>query len=147
MGNLHCKLAIRDLHYKLVIGHLHCKVSMGGLHCKVSMGGLCCKLAMGSLHCKLAMGGLHCKLAMGALQKKLKERCYLDSVQHSYENRSCKPEIKYFSSVKPLVYRCKPPVYSGLQWITFVKKGVTSTVSSTVMRIWAVNLKLSTFQV
>ena len=30
--------------------------------------------------------------------------------------------LKYFFKCKPLVYRCKPPVYSGLQWITVVKK-------------------------
>ena len=35
-------------------------------------------------------------------------------------------------------------LYKGKE---FEKKGVTSTVSSTVMRIGAVNLKLSTFQV
>ena len=152
MGNLHCKLAIRDSHCKLVIGGLHCKLAMGGLHCKVSMGGLHCKVSMGSLHCKLAMGGLHCKLAigglhckvsmgslhcklamgalhcklaMGALQKKLKERCYLHSVQHSYENRNCKPEIKYFSSVNLWCTGVNHQFtvdYSRLQWITVVKK-------------------------
>ena len=31
--------------------------------------------------------------------KKLKERCYFHSVQQSYENNSCKPEIKYFTVV------------------------------------------------
>ena len=36
-----------------------------------------------------------------------KKGCYLHSVQHSYENRSCKPEIKYFTNV--------------IQWITLVK--------------------------
>ena len=72
---------------------------MGSLHCKLAMVGLHCKLAIGGLHCKVSMGSLHYKLAMGALQKKLKERCYLHSVQHSYENRSCKHEMKYFSSV------------------------------------------------
>ena len=29
----------------------------------------------------------------------LKERCYLHIVQQSYEKNSCKPEIKYFTSV------------------------------------------------
>ena len=31
--------------------------------------------------------------------KKLKERCYLHSVQQSYENNSCKPEIQYLTAV------------------------------------------------
>ena len=65
-------------------------------------------------------------------KKKLKERCYLHSVQQSYEKNSCKPGIKYFTSVncwftlvncqfttckaavytcKPLLY-CNPPVYT-----------------------------------
>ena len=51
--------------------------------------------------------------------KKLKERCYFHSVQQSYENNSCKPEIKYFTvvnhSCKLPVYSCKPLVYSRLQ--------------------------------
>ena len=32
-------------------------------------------------------------------KKNLKERCYLHSVQQSYEKNSCKPGIKYFTSV------------------------------------------------
>ena len=50
------------------------------------------------------------------------KRCYLHSVQQSYENNSCKPEIKYFTGAghcrgntflsiflcKAVVYRCKP---------------------------------------
>ena len=32
-------------------------------------------------------------------KKKLKERCYLHSVQQTYEKNSCKPGIKYFTSV------------------------------------------------
>ena len=32
-------------------------------------------------------------------KKYLKERCYLHSVQQSYEKNSCKPGIKYFTSV------------------------------------------------
>ena len=32
-------------------------------------------------------------------KKNLKERCYLHSVQQSYEKKSCKPGIKYFTSV------------------------------------------------
>ena len=31
--------------------------------------------------------------------KNLKERCYLHSVQQGYEKNSCKPGIKYFTSV------------------------------------------------
>ena len=43
---------------------------------------------------------------------------------------------------------CKPADYIDLtRGKIFEKNGVTSTVSSTVMRIGAVNLKLSTFQV
>ena len=32
-------------------------------------------------------------------KKKLKERCYLHSVQQTYEKNSCKPGIKYFTSI------------------------------------------------
>ena len=46
---------------------------------------------------------------------------YLYSVQQSYEKNSCKPEIKYFTSVN-CWFTGKPPVYSGLQvvnhWFT-----------------------------
>ena len=68
------------------------------------------------------------------LHRILKKRgCYLHSVQHSYENRSCKPEIKYFSSVNhqftgvncsvysrlQVDYRCKLPSLQGVNcWIT-----------------------------
>ena len=55
--------------------------------------------------------------------KKLKERCYLHSVQQSYENNSCKAEIKYFTVVncRLTVVNCQLTVvncqsdYSGLQ--------------------------------
>ena len=59
-------------------------------------------------------------------KKQLKERCYLHSVQHSYENRSCKQEIKYFSSVNLWFTGVNHQFtvdYSGLQWITVVNKG------------------------
>ena len=111
MGGLHCKVSM---------GGLYCKLAMGGLHCKLAMGSLHCKLAMGSLHCKLAVGSLHCKLAMGGLftyvnhcftKQNLKERCYLHSVQQSYKKNSCKPGIKYFSSVNCWFTTCKPPLY------------------------------------
>ena len=56
------------------------------------------------------------------MRKKMGKRCYLHSVQQSYENNSCKPEIKYFTGAghcrgntflsiflcKAVVYRCKP---------------------------------------
>ena len=46
------------------------------------------------------------------------------------------------------VYMCKLADYTDLtRGKIFEKKGVTSTLSSTVMRIGAVNMKLSTFQV
>ena len=46
---------------------------------------------------------------------------YLYSVQQIYEKNSCKPEIKYFTSVNHQFtgvncwFTGKPPVYSGLQ--------------------------------
>ena len=46
---------------------------------------------------------------------------YLYSVQQSYEKNSCKPEIKYFTSVNHQ-FTGEPPVYSRLQvvnhWFT-----------------------------
>ena len=48
--------------------------------------------------------------------------CYLHSVQHSYENRSCKPEIKYFSSVNHQF----TAVYSSVNWQITVKQWFTS---------------------
>ena len=52
------------------------------------------------------------------VKKLWKKGCYLHSVQHSYENRSCKPDIKYFSSVNHWFtgVNCQFTVdYNGLQ--------------------------------
>ena len=45
-------------------------------------------------------------------KKNLKERCYLHSVQQSYGKNSCKPGIKYFTSVNHQFTTCKVAVYS-----------------------------------
>ena len=42
----------------------------------------------------------------------LKERCYLHNMQQSYDKNSCKPGIKYFTSVNHWFTTCKAAVYS-----------------------------------
>ena len=51
----------------------------------------------------------------------------------------------HFHTCKAMVYTYKPPIYTRKKKLG--RKGVTSTVSSKVMRITVVNLKLSTLQV
>ena len=49
----------------------------------------------------------------------------------------------HFYTCKSIIYTYKPQIYTRKKW----EKGVTSIVSSKVMRITVVNLKLSTSQV
>ena len=56
-------------------------------------------------------------------EKKMGKRCYLHSVQPSYENNSCKPEIKYFTGAG----HCRGNTFLSIffcvkQWFTCVNQ-------------------------
>ena len=72
------------------------------------------------------------------------------SSEHNLPNNlflNIQPTHLYFFghlyTCKPIIYTYKPLIYTRKKW----EKGVTSIVSSKVMRITVVNLKLSTLQV
>ena len=74
--------------------------------------------------CKLVVySGLH-----ATFQKIVKKRCYLHSVQRSYESNTCKPEIKYFSSVNCQFTSVNHQFTSVICWFTSVICRITSVI-------------------
>ena len=77
------------------------------------------------------------------VKKNWKKRCYLHSVQHSYENRSCKPEIKYFLSVNHQftgVNHWFTAVYSGVNLQNTVKQQFTTCKVEVYSKVAVYNL-------